>query len=51
MNELTPIIVGVGQINDRPPIPTDGLDPIIWASCSKSHFAIWGTRAHLWPRG
>ena len=28
MNERTPIIVGVGQINDRPPIPTDGLDPI-----------------------
>lgn len=28
MKELTPIIVGVGQINDRPAIPTDGLDPI-----------------------
>ncbi len=24
----TPIIVGVGQINDRPDVPTDGMDPI-----------------------
>ncbi len=26
--DLLPIIVGVGQINDRPAVPTEGLDPI-----------------------
>lgn len=27
-HDLTPIIVGVGQINDRPSSPEDGLDPL-----------------------
>ena len=27
-NERTPVIVGVGQINDRPDRPEDGLDPV-----------------------
>ncbi|KWV95764.1 acetyl-CoA acetyltransferase [Erythrobacter sp. AP23] len=26
--EYTPVIVGVGQINDRPEVPGDGLDPV-----------------------
>ena len=26
--ERTPVIVGVGQINDRPEVPGDGLDPV-----------------------
>ena len=26
--ELTPVIAGVGQINDRPDHPGDGLDPV-----------------------
>ena len=26
--ETTPVIVGVGQINDRPEVPGDGLDPV-----------------------
>jgi acetyl-CoA C-acetyltransferase len=26
--DLTPIIVGVGQINDRPAVPAEGLDPV-----------------------
>ena len=28
MSERTPIIVGVGQINDRPAVPVEGMDPI-----------------------
>jgi len=28
MDERTPVIVGVGQVNDRPERPEDGLDPI-----------------------
>lgn len=28
MSDLTPIIVGVGQINDRPAVPVEGMDPI-----------------------
>lgn len=27
-SELLPIIVGVGQINDRPAVPSDGMDPV-----------------------
>lgn len=26
--ELLPVIVGVGQINDRPAVPTEGMDPV-----------------------
>ncbi len=26
--DLTPIIVGVGQINDRPEVPTEGMNPV-----------------------
>ena len=26
--ETTPVIIGVGQINDRPETPADGLDPV-----------------------
>ena len=28
MDERTPVIVGVGQVNDRPQRPEDGLDPV-----------------------
>ena len=34
ISDNTPIIVGVGQINDRPAIPEDGLDPIALMTAS-----------------